>query len=407
MLRLDDDDTPTQIAFPMPDVKQRIRILRRATRKLPLHSAIQGGDAVDIDEIAMSCTGYTAADLSALVREALISAMRRHRAAPAGGSLEVLNSDFTFARGRIPPSVSRSASSELRKMRWEEIGGMAEAKRALERSLLWPLMHPSAFSRLGVRPPRGILLYGPPGCAKTSLALCGATAANVPFFHLDCASLYSMWVGEGEARLREVFRQARFAAPSIVFMDEIDSALPKRTFSGSGGGADHGDAGMRLLTTLLTEIDGLDSGRVEGVVLLAATNRPWDIDPALMRPGRIDVRCFVGPPDEEGRMAALRIATQGMPIRNAQASDASDFSSETVEEAPSREEIETVLRHVSKHTELYSGAELVALVREAAMGAIRRGTPAVLRSDFDAALRSSVPSTTEEMLQHFRDFETR
>ena len=126
----------------MPDVKQRTRILRRATRKLPLHSAIQGGDAVDIDEIAMSCTGYTAADLSALVREALISAMRRHRAAPAGGSLKVLNSDFTFARGRIPPSVSRSASSELRKMRWEEIGGMAEAKWALERSLLWPLMHP-------------------------------------------------------------------------------------------------------------------------------------------------------------------------------------------------------------------------------------------------------------------------
>ena len=253
----------------MPDATQRARILRGAARRLPLRAAVDGPDAVDVDEIAASCTGYTAADLSALVREALISAMRRQRAGPGGASLAVSAADFAFARGRVPPSVSRSASSELRKMRWEEIGGMEEAKRTLERSLLWPLVHPAAFARLGVRPPRGILLYGPPGCAKTSLALCAATAAGVPFFHLDCASLYSMWVGEGEARLREVFRQARLAAPSIVFMDEIDSALPRRTFGGGGGGgADHGDAGMRLLTTLLTEIDGLDSGRVEGVVLL-------------------------------------------------------------------------------------------------------------------------------------------
>ena len=396
-----------EVAFPMPNVARRTAILTRLTHAMPLRD-----DGIDVRGIAASCTGYTAADLAALAREAFISALKRSTAEDRrattsttvsedsgadraslspNSSLEVCASDFERARERVPPSVSRSSASELRQMRWEEVGGMDEAKKLLQQSLLWPLKHAPSFARLGIRPPRGILLYGPPGCAKTSLALCGATEAAVPFFHLDCASLYSMWVGEGEARLRETFRQARLAAPSIVFLDEIDAALPRRNFGGGGGGggadggADHGNAGMRLLTTLLTEIDGLDSGRVEGVVLLAATNRPWDIDPALMRPGRIDVHCFVPPPDEKGRRDILHVATKAMPV-----DDASDL-----------------LCEVSRRTDLYTGAELVAVCREAAMHAMRRGADAITMHDFEHALHESAPSTTKAAIDEFLHFGAR
>ena len=380
-----------EISFHMPDVKQRLDILLQSTTKLPLHtkhSPHTNKDSiedewVDFNSIAQSCTGYTAADLRALTREALTSAIKRCRG--HGEELLVIASDFWKARDVIPPSVSRTLTSDFRPVSWSDIGGVDNAKKILKQSLLWPLSHPSTFKRLGIRPPRGILLYGPPGCSKTSLALCGATAASVPFFQLDCASLYSMWVGEGESRLRELFRQARLAAPSIIFMDEIDAALPKRNFSGRSDSADHGNAGMRLLTTLLTEIDGLDSNKVDGVVLLAATNRPWDIDPALMRPGRIDIHCFVPLPDLRGRHEILKLAAKDMPIK-----DTKD-----------------TLRLVSERTDLYSGAELISLCREAAMNAIRNGSDEIDSDHFNEALRDLPPSTTLAQLESYKNFQSK
>ncbi|XP_059655683.1 cell division control protein 48 homolog B isoform X2 [Cornus florida] len=267
-----------EIEVTTPTEEERFQILKLYTRTLPLDSS------VDLRAIAASCNGYVGADLEALCREATMSAIRKSsNVIEEAGVCSLTMDDWKHARSVIGPSITRGVTVEIPKVSWEDIGGLKNLKKKLQQAVEWPLKHSAAFSRMGVSPLRGILLHGPPGCSKTTLAKAAAHAAQASFFSLSGAELYSMYVGEGEALLRNTFRRARLAAPSIIFFDEADVVAAKR----GGSSSSNIGVGERLLSTLLTEMDGLE--QVKGILVLAATNRPHAIDAALMRPGRFDL----------------------------------------------------------------------------------------------------------------------
>ncbi|KAF6171421.1 hypothetical protein GIB67_009562 [Kingdonia uniflora] len=262
----------------IPSEEDRLRILKLYSKKLPLDPS------VDLEDIAASCKGYVGADLEALCREAAMSADRRSSNIKKGGSLcDLTMDDWKHARSVVGPSITRGVTVEIPKVSWEDIGGLNELKKKLQQAVEWPIKYPEQLARLGISPVRGILLHGPPGCSKTTLVKAAANAAQASLFSLSGAELYSMYVGEGEALLRNTFQRARLAAPSIIFFDEADVIAAKRGGNSSGNGA----VGERLLSTLLTEMDGLEEAT--GILVLAATNRPYAIDAALMRPGRFDL----------------------------------------------------------------------------------------------------------------------
>jgi len=256
-------------------------------------------------------------------------------------------------RGVQPPSETIS---------WSEIGGLADVKARLSRAVLWPLSCSDAMRRLGVRPPSGVLLYGPPGCSKTSLARAVAGSAAATFLHLSGAEIYSPYVGEAERALRDFFARGRACAPAILFLDEIDAIVGKRDGSGGQGSAD--GVQLRVLSTLLNEMDGVEP--LSQVVLVGATNRLDLIDDALLRPGRFDELLQVAPPDEIGRLQVLAIHTKGMPLSS-----------------------DVQLGQLAARSAGCSGAQLHALCREAAMHALREriDAPAVCARHFEAAAR--------------------
>jgi transitional endoplasmic reticulum ATPase len=330
--------------------------------------------------------GYTGADLAALCRETAMKALRRYlpqinleeeRIPPEVlEKMEVKMEDFLNAFKEITPTALREVYIEVPTVHWDDIGGLEEVKQELREAVEWPLKNPEVFKRMGIKPPKGILLYGPPGCGKTLLAKAVATESEANFISIKGPEVFSKWVGESEKAIREVFRKARMAAPAVIFFDEIDSLVPRR-------GLGFADSGVteRVISQLLTEMDGIVT--LENVVVMAATNRPDIIDPAVLRPGRFDRLIYVPEPDEKSRLQIFKIHTKNMPL-------AKDVSLET-------------LAAMTKH---YSGADIEAVCREAAMQALRRDLNAkeVTMMDFEEALKRIGPSITPDMEKWYKSF---
>lgn len=340
-----------QIAVPLPDAAMRREQLTVLTRGMPLD------DDVRLDDVAARTPGFVAADLGALSREAGVRAALRHRRhqsdpdAPA----RVLMADFDAALEVVRATSMAESSLELAKVTLDDVGDMADVKQTLTESVLWPLSYPDAFSRLGVEPPRGVLLYGPPGCGKTYLvkAIAGTGKANV--LSVKGAELLSKWVGESERAVRELFRRAREAAPTLVFLDEVDALAPTRGQATDGGTTD------RVVAALLTELDGVESLR--NVVVIGATNRPDLVDPALLRPSRLERLVFVPPPDAAARAEILRAASKSVPL-------AADVDLPALAESLDR----------------FSAADCTALIRESALAAMRESLEATVVTAAHVAL---------------------
>jgi transitional endoplasmic reticulum ATPase len=367
-----------EIEIGVPDREGRKEILLIHTRNMPL------ADDVDLDRLADITHGFVGADLAALVREAAMAALRRvlpkidldAESIPLEvlEELKVTNEDFFEALKLVQPSALREISIEIPNVTWDDVGGLEDVKRELREVIELPLKNPDAFRRMGIDPPRGVLLYGPPGCGKTLIAKAVANESEANFISVKGPELLSKWVGESEKAVRMIFRKARQVTPAIVFIDEIDSLFPRRGV--------HADSGVseRVVSQMLTEIDGIHPLR--DVVVIGATNRPDLIDPALLRPGRLERLVYVGPPDFQSRYQILKVLTRKVPL-------AKDVD----------------LRSIALMTERYSGADLAALVREAAMAALREDINAerVEPRHFEIAMSRVKPSLTDEILKYFEE----
>jgi transitional endoplasmic reticulum ATPase len=368
-----------EIEFPVPDRNGRLEILKIHTRNMPLDKD------VDLNWLADVTYGYVGADIWALCKEAAMSALRRvlpeikwkeeaELPKEVIEKLVVKKEDFENALRLVEPSAMREVLVEVPKVKWEDIGGLEEVKQALKEMIEWPLKHPESFERLGITPPKGILLYGPPGCGKTLLAKAVANESGANFISVKGPEVLSMWVGEAERRIRELFRRARQVAPAIIFFDEIDSLVPRRGYY----------AGTRavesIVSQLLTEISGIEE--LKNIVIIAASNRPDLIDPALLRPGRIDRFVLIPAPDEKARLEILKIHTKNMPIKGVD------------------------LKDLAKRTEGFSGADLEALCREAAMNALREDIKAkqVTKKHFEEAFKKITPSLTKDVIAYYEKF---
>ncbi|MDM4721086.1 AAA family ATPase [Micromonospora sp. WMMA1363] len=325
-----------RITVPMPDAALRREQLGVLTRPMPLAEDVQ------LDEVAARTPGFVAADLVGLVREAGVRAALRQKAAKRP---TVTMADFSAALEVVRPTTMAASTLELASVTLDDVGDLVEVKQALTESVLWPLTYPDTFARLGVQPPRGVLLYGPPGCGKTYLvtALAGSGRANV--LSVKGPELLSKWVGDSERAVRELFRRAREAAPTLVFLDEVDALAPVRGQATDGGTTD------RVVAALLTELDGVEALR--NVVVVGATNRPDLVDPALLRPGRLERLVYVPPPDGPARAEILRAASRAVPL------------------GP-----DVDLTALAEELAGFSAADCAALVREAALAAMRESLAA-------------------------------
>ena len=363
----------------------------------------------ELDEVAKATHGYVGADLKALCREAAMAAMKRHTqrdvadmlgslslnhpatdsisASPPllstnAASLQLTYADFLTALPLVRPSSMRSITLDIPTTRFVDIGGQHDIKQRLHEAVHWPLTNPAAFTRLGIQPPRGILLYGPPGCSKTLMARALACESGRNFIAVKGPELFSQWVGESEKAVKEVFRKARAAAPSIVFFDEVDSIAASRSAASSDR------VSQRVLSQLLSELDGLHALR--GVVTLAATNRPDLLDVALLRPGRIDRLLYVSPPQRADAIAILHIEMRRMATEPAVTPDAVLSCMET--------------RWGSDC--VWSGAELSGLCREAGLAAMEEDVQcvAVGMRHFERAIARTQPRLDRKMLRFYDDY---
>ncbi|MGC8899027.1 MAG: CDC48 family AAA ATPase [Candidatus Micrarchaeia archaeon] len=354
-----------EIEIGVPDRDGRSEILKIHVRNMPL------SDDVDVDEIADITYGYTGADLSALVKEAAIKTLRRilpdlkldEEFIPQEKLelIKVTRNDFFDALREIQPSALREVFVERPNVRWEDIGGLEKIKAEINEAVELPLKNPQVFEKMGIRPVKGILIFGPPGTGKTLLAKAVATESNANFIAIHGPEVLSKWVGESEKTIREIFRKARQAAPCIIFIDEIDAIAPKRGLSESSMVME------RVVDTLLTEMDGLKGLR--GVVVIGATNRPDILDTALLRAGRFDKLIELPMPDERTRLEIFKVHVKKMPL---------DRSVDLAE--------------LAKITEGYTGADIENVTREAGMMAIRTGSKTVSMKMFIEAMKEIRPS---------------
>ena len=368
-----------EIEIGTPDKRGRHEILLIHSRGMPL------ARDVDLKVLAERTHGYTGADLAALCREAAMKALLRYlpeinlkeeRIPPCVlEKMEVRIDDFMNAFKEITPTAMREIAVEVPVVHWDEVGGLEEVKEKLKEAVEWPLKNPEVFKRLGIQPPKGILLIGPPGCGKTMLARAVATESEANFISIKGPEVFSRWVGESEKAIREIFRKARMASPAVIFFDEVDSLVPRR-------GQGDGDSGVteRVISQLLTEMDGIMP--LEDIIVIAATNRPDIVDSAVLRPGRFDRLIYVPEPDEAARLEIFKIHTKNMPLSN---------------------DVDIKAHRMTKG---YSGADISSVCREAAMNALRRDINAkeVTFSDFEKAMEEVPPSISPEIENWYRSF---
>jgi transitional endoplasmic reticulum ATPase len=358
-----------EIEIGVPNAEGRLEILQIHTRGMPL------SEDIDLQDLASQLHGYTGADIKALCREAAMKALRRYlpeidlegdKISPEIlEGMVIMNRDFKEGMKEIVPTAMREFYVEVARVKWNDVGGLYEAKRTLHDNLITAIREPDKFVKMGIKPPRGALLYGPPGTGKTLLAKALATESNANIIVVRGPEVLSKWVGESEKAIREIFRKAKASSPCIVVFDELDSLARPR------GQEEDLSGNERVLSQILTEMD--DSGSA-GVVVVGITNRPDLIDTSLLRPGRLDLIIYVGPPDEKARQEILRIITQPMPL----AKDVDPAS-------------------IAQSTKSFSGADLVALCREAAVNAMQSKSEIVSNVDFAKAIRLVRPSITKDV----------
>jgi len=359
-----------EIEIGVPNVEGRLEILQIHTRGMPL------AEDINLIELASGLYGYTGADIKALCREAAMKALRRYlpeidlegdKVSPDTlETIEITNRDFKEGMKEIIPTAMREFYVEVARVKWNDVGGLYDAKRTLYDNLITAIKEPESFVKMGIKPPRGALLFGPPGCGKTLVAKSLATESNANIILVRGPEVLSKWIGESEKAIREIFRKAKASSPCVVVFDELDSLARPR------GGEDDISGNERVLSQILTEMD--DSGSAE-VIVIGITNRPDLIDTSLLRPGRLDLILYIGPPDDKARLEIMNILTSPMPL-------AKDVN----------------LKEISLlSTKGFSGADLVALCREAAVNAMRGKSDIISNSDFGKALHMVKPSITKDV----------
>jgi transitional endoplasmic reticulum ATPase len=369
-----------EIEVGVPSKKGRLQVLKIHTRGMPLDKS------VDLDHLASVTHGFVGADLESLCKEAAMNVLRKllpqmqldDEEIPAEvlEKLIIVKRDFDAALKIVRPSAMREVLVEIPNVDWKDVGGLDLIKRDLKEAVEWPMKYPGSFKRMGIRPSRGILLYGPPGTGKTLLAKAVAKESEANFIQVKGPSLLSMWVGKSEEGMRKIFERARQVAPCIIFFDEIDSLAGRR------GNDQGGKVTERVLNQMLAEMDGLED--MNDILVVAATNRPDMLDPALLRPGRFDKILLVGSPEEEGRKKILEIHTKNMPLGK-----------------------DVNISELAKGTEGFTGADLEAFTREAAMIALRENLKSdkVYKKHFNKAIEKIKPSVTKESLGAYKRIE--
>jgi transitional endoplasmic reticulum ATPase len=358
-----------EIEIGVPNAEGRLEILQIHTRGMPL------SDDINLQELAAELHGYTGADIKALCREAAMKALRRYlpeidfeadRISPEIlEQMVITTKDFRGGIKEIVPTAMREFYVEVARVRWADVGGLQEAKKVLHDNLIASIKEPESFAKMGIRPPKGALLYGPSGTGKTLIAKALATESNANIIIVRGPEVLSKWVGESEKAIREIFRKAKTSSPCIVVFDELDSLARPRGQSEENGGNE------RVVSQILTEMD--DAGN-SGVIIVGITNRPDLIDPSILRPGRLDLIIYIGQPDENARKEILDIITQPMPLEGS-----------------------IDLAGIAQATKNFSGADLFALCREAAVCAMQRKSATISSADFAQALKAARPSITKEV----------
>ena len=371
-----------EIEIGVPDREGRKEILDVHTRQMPI------ADDFDVDWVLENSYGFVGADLAALVRESAMKALRRYlpeidldeETIPPEvlEKMEVRMDDFRLAIREIEPSALREIYVEIPDVSWESVGGLSEIKDRLKESVEWPLTKPELFEHFGIKPPRGIVLFGAPGTGKTLLAKAIANEAKANFISIKGPELISKWVGESEKAIREIFKKAKQSSPSIIFLDEFESIAGMRSSNSQSGGS---DVANRVVNQLLASMDGVES--LDEVIIVAATNRPEMIDPALLRSGRFERVLHVPPPDKPAREAIMNIHSSGMPL--------STFS----------------MKDILGGMDGFTGADIEAVCREAALIAMRAGKKKVTKGHFEDAISRVRPTVTPEMLEYYSKMEER
>ncbi len=372
-----------EVELSVPDKDGRLQILKIHTRNMPLTKS------VNLEELAEKTYGFVGADLESLTKEAAMCVLRRNvhkfnleddKEIPDEvlDDLKITKNDFEEALKSVRPSAMREVLVETPDVRWEDIGGIENSKQELRETIEWPLRYPSSFSKIGIRPPRGVLLYGAPGTGKTLLAKAVAKESDANFIQVKGPSLLSMWVGKSEEGIRKIFEKARQVSPCVVFFDEIDAIASKRGNIEGGSRVTE-----NVLNQLLAEMDGIET--LSNVVVIGATNRPDILDPAIVRPGRFDRIVYVNIPTEDGRLQILEIHAKNMPIKNKK----------------------KVITELAKKTEGYTGADLENLCREAGMLALRENIEAneVTERHFEKAMDKVLPSVSKSDEERYKQIE--
>jgi transitional endoplasmic reticulum ATPase len=370
-----------ELEIGVPDKNGRREIVNIHTRGMPI------ADDFDMDWILENSYGFVGADIMSLTREAAMKALRRYLPEidldqdeippEVLEKMEVQMNDFRIAIRDIEPSALREIYVEIPEVSWDDVGGLDEVKERLKESVEWPLTMPDRFEHFGIKPPRGIVLFGAPGTGKTLIAKAIAHEAKANFITVKGPELISKWVGESEKAIREVFKKAKQSSPSIIFLDEFESIAGART-SNSGEGS---DVSNRVVNQLLSSMDGVES--MEGVIIIAATNRPEMIDPALLRSGRFERVMHIPPPDHTSLRKILKIHAKDMPLGK--------FD----------------LESLADNMQNFTGADVEAVCREAALIAMRAERKSVAKKHFEEAIARVRPTITPEMLEYYSKLESR